>query len=55
MRISPVQQLRPGVTFSDGTPLDAAAVAVILTAMGWGKPEQNFRPSEVLNNYEKSG
>lgn len=46
--------LRPGVTFSDGTPLDAAAVAANFDAFGLGKPDQNFRPSEVVNNYEKS-
>ncbi|MEO5616014.1 MAG: ABC transporter substrate-binding protein [Cypionkella sp.] len=47
-------KIRPGVTFSDGTPLDAAAVAANFDSYGLGKQEQNFRPSEVLNNYEKS-
>lgn len=47
-------KLRPGVTFSDGTLLDAVAVAANFDSYGLGKPEQNFRPSEVLNNYEKS-
>ncbi|WP_426032179.1 ABC transporter substrate-binding protein [Cypionkella sp. TWP1-2-1b2] len=47
-------KLRPGLTFSDGTPLDAAAVAANFDSYGVGKPEQNFRPSEVLNNYAKS-
>ncbi|MDZ4310478.1 MAG: TIGR04028 family ABC transporter substrate-binding protein [Cypionkella sp.] len=47
-------KIRPGVSFSDGTPLDSAAVAANFDSYGLGKPDQNFRPSEVLNNYEKS-
>lgn len=47
-------KLRPGVSFSDGTPLDAAAVAANYDAFGLGVKDRNFRPSEVLNNYERS-
>ncbi len=47
-------RLRPGVTFSDGTPLDAAAVAANFDSFGLGSEERNFRPSEVVNNYESS-
>lgn len=47
-------KIRPGVTFSDGTPLDAAAVAANFDSFGLGNPDLNFRPSEVVNNYERS-
>ncbi len=43
-----------GVTFSDGTPLDATAVAANFDSFGLGFEERNFRPSEVVNNYESS-
>lgn len=46
--------LRPGVTFSDGTPVDAAAVAANFDAFGLGDNEHNFPVSEVVNNYERS-
>lgn len=46
--------IRPGVTFSDGTPLDAATVAANFDAFGLGKPEQRLPVSEVVNNYERS-
>ena len=46
--------LRPGVTFSDGTPLDAAAVALNFDTFGLGNKERNFPVSEVVNNYERS-
>ena len=47
-------RIRPGVTFSDGTPLDAAAVAANFDSFGLGNPDLNFRPSEVVNNYDRS-
>ena len=47
-------RIRPGVTFSDGTPLDAAAVAQNFDSFGLGNQDRNFRPSEVVNNYERS-
>ena len=46
--------IRSGITFSDGTPLDAAAVAANFDTYGLGKPEQAFPVSEVINNYERS-
>ncbi|ALN72493.1 hypothetical protein M673_07190 [Aureimonas sp. AU20] len=46
--------LRPGVTFSDGTPLDAAAVALNYDTFGLGVKERNFPVSEVSNNYTRS-
>ncbi|WP_413814172.1 TIGR04028 family ABC transporter substrate-binding protein [Aureimonas sp. Leaf427] len=47
-------RLRPGVTFSDGAPLDASAVALNFDTFGLGDKERNFPVSEVLNNYERS-
>lgn len=47
-------KLRPGVTFSDGTPVDAAAVAANFDNFGRGNKERNFPVSEVVNNYERS-
>ncbi|NBN64767.1 TIGR04028 family ABC transporter substrate-binding protein [Pannonibacter tanglangensis] len=47
-------KIRPGVTFSDGTPLDAAAVAANFDAFGKGKGERKFPVSEVVNNYDRS-
>ncbi|MCA3444685.1 MAG: TIGR04028 family ABC transporter substrate-binding protein [Rhodobacter sp.] len=47
-------RIRPGVTFSDGTPLDAAAVAANFDSFGLGNKDLNFRPSEVVNNYDRS-
>lgn len=46
--------LRPGVTFSDGTPLDAAAVAANFDAFGQGRKDKSFAVSEVVNNYDRS-
>ncbi|MFC0192160.1 TIGR04028 family ABC transporter substrate-binding protein [Aureimonas pseudogalii] len=46
--------LRPGVTFSDGAPLDAAAVALNFDTFGLGNKERNLPVSEVVNNYERS-
>ncbi|MDR0689417.1 MAG: ABC transporter substrate-binding protein, partial [Spirochaetaceae bacterium] len=47
-------KLRGGVTFSDGTPLDAAAVAKNYDAFGLGNKELKLPVSEVINNYERS-
>ncbi|WP_240471609.1 TIGR04028 family ABC transporter substrate-binding protein [Neomegalonema perideroedes] len=46
-------KLRPGVTFSDGSPLDAAAVVANFDAFGLGDQARNFPVSEVVNNYER--
>lgn len=47
-------KLRPGVTFSDGSPLDAEAVAANYDTYGLGKPDLNLVVSEVVNNFERS-
>ncbi|MET3701316.1 peptide/nickel transport system substrate-binding protein [Citrobacter sp. UYEF32] len=47
-------KLRPGVTFSDGTPLDANAVAKNFDTYGLGNKVLNQPVSEVINNYLKS-
>ncbi|MDM0025374.1 TIGR04028 family ABC transporter substrate-binding protein [Variovorax sp. J31P216] len=47
-------KLREGVTFSDGTPLDAAAVAKNFDTFGKGNKELKLPVSEVINNYERS-
>ncbi|OCP21806.1 ABC transporter substrate binding protein [Ensifer sp. LC54] len=47
-------KIRPGVTFSDGTPLDAAAVAKNYDVFGLGNKELKQPVSEVINNYERS-
>ncbi|WP_413712035.1 TIGR04028 family ABC transporter substrate-binding protein [Rhizobium sp. Rhizsp82] len=47
-------KLRKGVTFSDGTPLDAAAVAKNYDTFGLGKKELKQPVSEVINNYDRS-
>jgi peptide/nickel transport system substrate-binding protein len=47
-------KLRPGVTFSDGTPLDAAAVAKNFDTFGLGNKALKQPVSEVVNNYERS-
>uniref|UniRef100_A0A9E7ZLF8 TIGR04028 family ABC transporter substrate-binding protein n=1 Tax=Bosea sp. NBC_00436 TaxID=2969620 RepID=A0A9E7ZLF8_9HYPH len=47
-------KLRPSVTFSDGTPLDAAAVAKNFDAYGLGNKDKRYPVSEVVNNYERS-
>ena len=46
--------LRSGVTFSDGTPLDAAAVARNFDTYGLGNKDLNQPVSEVINNYDHS-
>ncbi|TQI81210.1 peptide/nickel transport system substrate-binding protein [Serratia fonticola] len=47
-------KLRPGVTFSDGTPLDANAVAKNFDTYGLGNKSQRLPVSEVINNYDHS-
>ncbi|MFS2225858.1 TIGR04028 family ABC transporter substrate-binding protein [Pantoea sp. B65] len=47
-------KLRPGVTFSDGTPLDASAVAKNFDTYGLGNKENRLPVSEVINNYQRS-
>ncbi|MFP3544035.1 TIGR04028 family ABC transporter substrate-binding protein [Rhizobium sp. SIMBA_035] len=47
-------KLRKGVTFSDGTPLDAAAVAKNYDTFGLGNKELKQPVSEIINNYDRS-
>lgn len=47
-------KLRPGVTFSDGTPLDASAVAENFDTFGLGNKALKQPVSEVVNNYDRS-
>ncbi|MBD8165125.1 TIGR04028 family ABC transporter substrate-binding protein [Erwinia persicina] len=47
-------KIRPGVTFSDGTPLDARAVAKNFDTYGLGNKAQRLPASEVINNYARS-
>ena len=42
------------MTFSDGTPLDAAAVAKNFDTFGLGNKELKYPVSEVINNYDRS-
>lgn len=49
-----VFKLRPGVTFSDGTALDAAAVARNYDTYGLGNRELRQPVSEVITNYLRS-
>ncbi|MEV0970095.1 TIGR04028 family ABC transporter substrate-binding protein [Microtetraspora glauca] len=46
--------LRDGVTFSDGTPLDAEAVAANFDVYGLGDDKLKLPPAEFVNNYERS-
>lgn len=46
--------IRDGVTFSDGTPLDANAVAKNYDTYGLGNPALKQPVSEVFNNYDHS-
>ncbi|GAA3470386.1 TIGR04028 family ABC transporter substrate-binding protein [Nonomuraea roseola] len=46
--------LRDGVTFSDGSPLDASAVAANFDVYGKGSTELKLPPAEFVNNYERS-
>jgi peptide/nickel transport system substrate-binding protein len=47
-------KLRSGVTFSDGSPVDAAAVARNFDTYGLGNKALNQPVSEVINNYDHS-
>ena len=47
-------KIRPGVTFSDGTPLDAAAVAKNFDVYGLGDKALKHPVSEVITNYKGS-
>lgn len=47
-------KLKPGITFSDGTPLDAKAVALNYDTFGLGNKDLKFPVSEVINNYDHS-
>lgn len=47
-------KIRRGVTFSDGTPLDAAAVAKNYDTFGLGNKDLKLPVSEVINNYDRS-
>ncbi|MDB5541757.1 MAG: putative ABC-type dipeptide transport system, periplasmic component [Devosia sp.] len=47
-------KLKPGITFSDGTPLDAKAVALNYDIFGLGNKDLKFPISEVINNYDHS-
>lgn len=47
-------KLRRGVTFSDGSPLDANAVAKNFDVFGLGNKELKQPASEVINNYDHS-
>lgn len=47
-------KLRPGVTFSDGTPVDAAAVAKNFDTYGLGDKALGYPVSEVITNYDHS-
>ena len=47
-------EIREGVTFSDGTPVDAAAVAKNFDTYGLGNKELKLPVSEVINNYAGS-
>ena len=49
-----VFKIRPGVTFSDGTPVDAAAVAKNYDTFGLGNRELRQPVSEVITNYDCS-
>ncbi len=49
-----VFKIRPGVTFSDGSPVDAAAVAKNYDTYGLGNRELRHPVSEVITNYERS-
>jgi peptide/nickel transport system substrate-binding protein len=47
-------ELRDDVTFSDGTALDAAAVAKNFDTYGLGNPDLGLTVSEAINNYASS-
>ncbi|WP_432541425.1 TIGR04028 family ABC transporter substrate-binding protein [Kineococcus sp. SYSU DK002] len=45
--------LREGVTYSDGSPLDAANVVANLDLFGKGDPARALTVSEAINNYDR--
>ncbi|WP_244483981.1 TIGR04028 family ABC transporter substrate-binding protein [Devosia sp. Leaf64] len=47
-------KLRDGVTFSDGTPLNAEAVAKNFDTFGLGNKELGYPVAEAINNYDHS-
>lgn len=47
-------KIRKGVTFSDGSPLDANAVARNFDTFGLGNKDLKLPVSEVINNYDRS-
>lgn len=47
-------ELRSDITFSDGTPVDAASVALNFDTYGKGSKTLHLPPSEVINNYDHS-
>ena len=47
-------KLRPNITFSDGTPVDANAIAKNFDTFGLGNPALKQPVSEVINNYQRS-
>ncbi len=47
-------KIRKGVTFSDGTPLDAVVVAKNYDTFGRGNKDLKLPISEVINNYDRS-
>ncbi|MFJ6003231.1 ABC transporter substrate-binding protein [Arthrobacter sp. NPDC092385] len=46
--------IRPGVTFSDGSPLDAAAVKLNLDALGLGVPNAQIQPNVDFAGYQSA-
>ncbi|WP_215745395.1 TIGR04028 family ABC transporter substrate-binding protein [Gluconobacter sp. P1C6_b] len=46
--------IRPGVTFSDGSPLDARAVAQNYQTYGKGNPALHFPVSEAISNFDRA-
>ncbi len=44
--------LRPGLTFSDGSPLDAPAVALNFQTYGKGNSQLHFPVSEAISNFD---
>lgn len=46
--------IRPGVTFSDGSPLDARAVALNYQTYGKGNPALHFPVSEAISNFDRA-
>jgi len=46
--------LRDGVTFSDGSPLDAAAIAANYDVYGLGNKDLKLPVAEFVNNYDRS-